>query len=169
MIEETAIAEEIRREESDYETERNKPTPNRIHVRIQQNIGFQLKLHYEDKFSIESEVTLNTQPKPSTPDICIYPKSRLRLIEIQAKSSEMPITTIEIQSPSQSPESLIAKIWETYFPAGVRSAWIVIPAMKAVRIILPDEQNFLYISGEIYDPATDIRISLEKVFEDMDW
>jgi Uma2 family endonuclease len=169
MIEETALAEDIRTTEADYETERNKPMPNRIHGRIQQNIGFQLKLNYEDQFSIESEVTLNTQPKSSTPDICIYPKTRLRLKDIQAKTADMPLTTIEIQSPSQSPEILIAKAWDSYFPAGVRSAWVVIPAMKAVRIILPDEQSFLFISGEIHDPATDIRISVEKVFEDMDW
>ena len=85
-----------------------------------------------------------------------------------AKETEMPLTTIEIQSPSQSLEDLVAKAWEYYFPAGVKSAWVFIPALKAVRIILPGDQNFLFISGEANDPTNGIRIPVEKIFEGID-
>ena len=162
------FTEETRTVETDYETERNKPMPNRIHGHIQHKIGFQLEIKYGTQFNIESEVTLDTQPKSSTPDICIYPKGNLRLKDIQAKATEMPLTTIEIQSPSQSPEDLVAKAWEYYFPAGVKSAWVFIPALKAVRIILPGDQNFLFISGEANDPTNGIRIPVEKIFEGID-
>lgn len=154
---------------TEYETERNKPIPNIIHGRIQMNLGFELKLNYQDQFTLASEVTLDTQPKASTPDICIYPKKTLHLKDIEAKATEMPLTTIEIQSPSQAPEELVEKVWEVYFPAGVKSSWVIIPSSKAVRIILPDDQNFLYTSGEAHDPTTGISVQVEKVFEGIDW
>lgn len=170
MIKDDFIPEETTSTfEYDYETERNKPMPNRIHGHIQQNIGFELKLNFGDKFNIESEVTLDTQPKSSTPDICIFPKRELRLKDVQAKSTEMPLTTIEIQSPSQAPEDLVTKAWEYYFPAGVRSAWVVIPSLKAIRIVLPDGQNLIYFNGMASDPTNGVAVSVEKVFEGVEW
>ncbi len=153
---------------NDYVTERNKPMPNIIHGRIQLNLGFELKLKYQDKFNLVSEVTLDTQPKSSTPDICIFPKKRLRLKDIEPKSTEMPLSTIEIQSPSQAPEDLVKKAWEYYFPAGVKSAWVIIPSLKAVRIVLPDDQNFLFMTGEVLDPTNGISVPVDKIFEGID-
>ena len=162
------FTEETRTVETDYETERNKPMPNRIHGHIQQNIGFELKLNYRDQFNIESEVTLDTQPKSSTPDICIFPKKMLVWENLASKAQDMPLTTIEIQSPSQSPEDLIQKARDYYFPAGVQSAWIVIPTLKAIRILLPGNHSLLFISGEANDPTNGIRIPVEKIFEGID-
>ncbi len=169
MIKDDLIVEESTKYEPDYETERNKPMPNRIHGRIQTRIATQLEINYGHQFAIESEVALDTQPKASTPDICIFPLSTLHLNEIQAKSKEMPLTTIEIQSPSQAPEDLVKKALESYFPAGVKSAWVIIPSMKAVRIILPDDQNFLFISGEAHDPTNGVKVAVEKIFEGVEW
>ena len=165
MIKDDVFIEEAHSVEPDYTTERNKPMPNRIHGRIEMNIGFHLRLKHEKQYDVESEVTLDTKPKASTPDLCIFPKKTLWLKDVEAKTTEMPLTTIEIQSPSQSPETLVKKAWDYYFPAGVKSAWVVIPSMKAVRIILPDNKNLLYMKGEIHDPTTDIRIAIEEVFK----
>lgn len=165
MVKEEFYIEELPSQESDYTTERDKPMPNRIHGRIQLKLGFLLELNYGELFDFESEVALHTAPKVSTPDICIYPKGILRFKDVQAKATEMPLTTIEIQSPPQAPEWLVRKAWESYFPAGVKSAWVIIPSLKAVRIMLPDNQNFLYMSGELHDPSNDIRLSVDKIFE----
>ncbi len=165
MMKEDFFKEETPAIKSAYEIERNKPSPDRIHGHIQAQIGFQLSLKYEDQFNIESEVTLDTQPISMTPDICIYPKSILRMSDMKEKEPQMPLSTIEIQNPSQSPEDLVQRVWVYYFPAGVKSAWIVIPALKAVRIILPDDRNFLFMTGELHDPTNDIRIPVEKIFE----
>ena len=106
---------------SQYEIERNKPMPNRIHGQIQGDLVFLLNLHYREKYNFSSEVSLATTPG-STPDICIFPKKKLSLKTIKAKEEEAPITTIEIQSPSQSIEELQHKACNLYFPMGVKSA-----------------------------------------------
>jgi Uma2 family endonuclease len=147
----------------DYETERNKPMPNRIHGTIQGEIIFQLKLKYSDHYQFSSEVTLDTTP-PSTPDILIYPKKQLNWKTVEAREKEMPITTIEILSPSQTLDTLAEKAWKTYFPAGVQSAWIVIPQIKTVTILLPGDQQLVFSQGILTDRVTGIQISIEKIF-----
>jgi len=140
---------------SQYEIERNKPMPNRIHGVLQAD--------YQKKHQISSEVSLATVPG-STPDICIFPKKQLSLKTIKAKEEEAPITTIEIQSPSQSIEELQHKAWNLYFPMGVKSAWIIIPSLKAVKILLADDQEFFFNSGKLKDPVTNIEIEIKEIF-----
>jgi len=151
---------------SQYEIERNKPMPNRIHGVLQADLIFLLKLNYQKKYQISSEVSLATTPS-STPDLTIFPKKKLSLKTIKAKEEEAPITTIEIQSPSQSIEELQHKAWNLYFPMGVKSAWIVIPSLKAVKILLPDDQEFFFNSGKLKDPVTNIEIEVKEIFANM--
>ena len=151
---------------SQYEIERNKPMPNRIHGQIQGDLVFLLNLHYREKYNFSSEVSLATTPG-STPDICIFPKKKLSLKTIKAKEEEAPITTIEIQSPSQSIEELQHKAWNLYFPMGVKSAWIIIPSLKAVKILLADDQEFFFNSGKLKDPVTNIEIEIKEIFANM--
>lgn len=148
---------------SQYELERNKPIPNRIHGVLQIDLGFLLKLNYRKKYQFSSEVTLATTPG-STPDISIFPKKKLSLKNIKAKEEEPPITTIEIQSPSQSIESLQDTIWNLYFPMGVQSAWIIIPSLKAVKILLADDTELFFNTGKLKDPTTNIEIEIKEIF-----
>jgi Uma2 family endonuclease len=113
-----------------------------------------------------NELSLATTP-PTTPDICIYAKKKLDVREVEAKESKMPITTIEIISPSQTLEELQDKAWDIYFPAGVQSAWVVVPELKAIQILFPEGQQQVFVKDELTDPVTGIRISVEKVFEDL--
>jgi len=160
------IAQEQETVLSDYETERGKPMPNIIHGTVQSSINFLLYSLYGDKFMIPNELSLATTP-PTTPDICIYHKKKLDVREAEAKESKMPITTIEILSPSQTLEELQDKAWDIYFPAGVQSAWVVVPELKAIQILLPDGQRQVFVKDELTDPVTGISISIEKVFEDL--
>jgi Uma2 family endonuclease len=151
---------------SDYELERNKPMPNRIHGTIQSKINFLLMSAYADKFSFPNELSLDSIP-PSTPDICIYPQKELDIKAVMAKEKEVPLTTIEIMSPSQSVNEMMHKAWDIYFPLGVKSAWIVLPEFKAIQVVLPNDEKHYFDSGTLTDPATGIQISIEKVFEDL--
>ncbi len=152
---------------SDYELERNKPMPNFIHGAIQLKLGRLLGNAYDQKFIFAGELSLATIP-PSTPDICIYPTRKLDIRTVAAKESEVPLTTIEIVSPSQSINEMMHKAWDLYFPMGVKSAWIVVPELKGIHIVLPDAaDNRYFSSGKLHDPATGIELSVEQVFEDL--
>lgn len=151
---------------SQYEIERNKPMPNRIHGVLQADLIFLLKSDYRKKYQFSSEVSLATTPS-STPDISIFNKKKLSLKMVKAKEEEAPITTIEIQSPSQSIEELQHKAWDLYFPMGVQSAWIVIPSLKAVKILLADDTELFFNSGKLKDPTTNIEIEVKDIFENM--
>lgn len=165
MINEELLAEnQADSGDQGYTTERNKPMPNRIHGSIQSDLIFLLRSKYNEQFDFPSEVTLDTKPV-STPDILVYPQKRLDRKVVQTKETEMTITTIEILSPGQSIEELADKAWDIYFPAGVQSAWLVIPAFKSVPVLLPGGKDLYFNAGLLKDPATGIEISVECIFE----
>jgi Uma2 family endonuclease len=152
-------------EQEDYVAERNKPMPNILHGNLQSDIVFQLRLKYDSLYDFPTEVSLKIEPG-ATPDILVYPK-RASFVrsDIKAKEAEMPLTTIEIISPSQSIDVMAKKVREQYFPAGVKSAWIVVPAFKAVHVMLPGDNNLYFDKGDLHDPATNIELSIDKIFE----
>ncbi len=73
LLVKTGVENEI----SNYEKERRKPLPTLIHGAIQANLGFELKLAYPTQFRFASEVTLDTKPLGSTPDLVVYPQQPL--------------------------------------------------------------------------------------------
>ena len=72
------FVEETYSDYSDYETERNKPMPNKLHSKIQLKLAVELDVNYSDKFDFYSELTLDSEPA-STPDLCIFPKNKKSL------------------------------------------------------------------------------------------
>ncbi len=167
IYEDVFIATQPDIEQEAYETERGKPMPNIIHGTIQNKIGFLLQKGYGDRFIFPDELNLDTKPNSKAPDLCIYPKRKLDLRAVTPKEATVPITTIEIQSPSQSIDELQKKVWDIYFPFGVKTAWIVIPALKAVQILTADDGQFFFNSGMLTDPETKIQLSIEQIFEDL--
>ena len=150
---------------SDYELERGKPMPNLTHGAIQMNLGFELKLKYGSNYRIASEVALATVPDGTTPDIVVYPKKELNFINEAARQAEAPLLTIEIQSPSQSNDEMIDKAG-LYFAFGVKSSWVVFPAMKGVAVYsAPGTYRFFHGDDTLKDPNLNIEVDLKKVFE----
>lgn len=149
---------------SDYETERNKPMPSRNHSFIQSRLNIALG-KYLDQFEILPE--LNLAPpgvKPSVPDLCIYPKIEIDLLDDEIKVTDAPITAIEILSPKQSIEDVKEKIFQIYFPAGAKSAWLVVPTFRTVYVFSPDRKYVAFTSGTLHDPATGISLELDSFF-----
>jgi len=167
MLKEDSYTDEARSDVSEYEQERNKPLPNRVHGTIQSQLNFQLLNHNKNRFDFPSEVALNTTPG-STPDICIFPKKELDWETTEAKEEEAPLTVVEIISPSQSFDEMAKKIYQLYFPMGVKSAWLVMPPpLKSICVMTPDGKNRFFESGTLKDDVTRIEINIEKVFEGM--
>ena len=150
---------------STYEIERGKPVPNLTHGAIQLNLGYELKSKYGNLFRIASEVSLATLPDGTTPDLVIYPKKQLNFVNEIAKQTEAPLLTIEIQSPSQSNNLMIEKAYQ-YFEFGVKSSWIVFPALKGVAVYTsPDKYDFFHDDEILKDSNLNIELDLKKVFE----
>ena len=149
---------------SDYEIERGKPMPNLTHGSLQANIIVQIALGYANEYRIASEVALATQPDGTTPDIVLYQNRALNFINEAAKQTEAPLLTIEIVSPSQSIDEMIDKAHQ-YFDFGVKSCWIVLPAMKGIAVY-HDKENFSFFHHEekLVDSKLMIELDLKKIF-----
>ncbi len=159
-------APEVVETASEYEIERGKPMPNLLHGALQATIVVQIALRYSDRYDTPTEVTLDIKPIAATPDICIYPhRASFDRLGTPAKEPEMPLTTIEIISPSQSFNEMTRKIRMAYFPAGIKSAWIVVPELRGIHLLLPDDNNLYFSAGTLTDPATGIEVSVDKIFE----
>ena len=150
---------------SDYELERNKPMPDTIHAAIQSNLLFELKLRYRDTYRSLSELSLATLPDSTTPDVAIYPIFPLDYDHRTAKRTDAPLVCVEIQSPSQSTEEMVEKT-HIYFRFGVRSCWIVLPAVQGVFVYdRPGNYEFFHSDQILRDPNVGIDVPLPVLFE----
>ncbi len=163
VIEKEAIIEE-NLVLSPYELERGKPMPNLTHGSLQANLIVQIAINYGTKFRIASEVALATSPDGTTPDIVVYATRELNFINEVSKQTEAPLLTIEIQSPSQSIDEMIDKAHQ-YFNFGVKSAWVVVPAMRGIAVYSNTEDYVFFHHNDIlHDSNLDIEIDLSKIF-----
>lgn len=163
MAEIIEIAEE--RDISQYELERGKPMPRLIHGAIQANLVIQLAIQYPDQFRIASEVTLDTKPDGSTPDIVLYPAMPLDFKNDPARRSDAPLLVVEIQSPSQSSADMVVKL-EPYFYFGVKSCWIAVPDFRAIFVYRdPFNYSFFHDSETLKDANLNVEINLSEIFK----
>jgi Uma2 family endonuclease len=151
---------------TDYEIERGKPMPSRNHSLVQNRLSFLLTKDYEQEFSFLSEAEISFLPKNAVPDVCIYPKMQVNFEEEDViKMPDPPITAIEILSPKQALEDVVAKARKIYFPNGVKSVWVVMTSLKTVAVIAPGVEPKFFSSGELFDPATNVRLTVNEIFQ----
>ncbi len=155
----------IENEISQYELERNKPMPSKNHSIVQSNLIFELKTRYKKTFSFLSEIDILMPEKPNcVPDIGIYPKLTFDFLDDEIAMNEMPLTAIEIVSPSQSDNDILKKI-NRYFNAGVKSCWFVMPGFRAISVYSSiDNYEFFTSNMTLIDPATGIELPLTDIF-----
>lgn len=73
------------------------------------------------------------------------------------------MTFIEILSPSQTVTELIDKA-KAFFATGVKSYWLVQPALRTIFVLLPDGDELVFHNDTLADPTNGISIDLKKVF-----
>ncbi len=152
------------REISQYELERGKPMPSKQHGIVQSRLSFAILRNHGETFEPASEVTLSlSEIKPYVPDLCVFPKKPINWLQEEIKVSESPITAIEIISSSQTVEEILEK-FRDYFSAGVKSCWLVIPALQTIYVILPDNKIKVFHEDILTDSVTGISIDLKEVF-----
>lgn len=155
------VVEEVVR--SEYERERGKPMPSKNHSRLQARLSKEIMVYYGDQFDVYSELSLESPNPPYVPDLCIFPAEPSNWREDEIKVSDVPLTVIEIISPSQTDTQLTAKSVD-YFAAGVRSYWLVQPVLRTVFVLLPDGSELVFHNDVLTDPTNGISVDLKQVF-----
>lgn len=155
LVPEALLAEE-------YEQERGKPMPSYNHGIVQANLIFALHIACGDRFTLGSEVALETEP-PMTPDIVVYPMRRPDWLHDEVRVAEPPLTAVEILSPSQSVNDLIPKI-EHYFAFGTQSVWLVQPPLQQVAVFTSNMEPQVFSHGEVVDSTLRVQIALKEIF-----
>lgn len=151
---------------SEYELERGKPMPTYNHAVVQGNLLFLLKAGYRKTYTILPEINITMPDRPDTvPDLAIYPKLPVDFLHDVQSMTQMPLTVVEIISPSQSNDEILAK-FERYFAAGVQSCWLVIPGFQSISVYAaPGQYQFFNRGTMLTDPATGIELIIDDVFE----
>ena len=104
------------------------------------------------------------------PDINVYLES-LPMVddpgEDEVRVAKMPDLVIEVLSPTQSLNELLKKI-KAYFTLGVKSYWLVMPALEAIRVCSHQLQHYKNFDmnqvGTVDDEVMDIHLPIQKVF-----
>jgi Uma2 family endonuclease len=159
---ETTLATDQR---SAYEIERGKPMPGTVHAFVQKNLIVELEIQFRQRFTILPEVSIETAGKTTVPDIAIYPRFEIDVRHDVIHRTDFPLATIEILSPTQNLQELIDKT-ERYFALGVRSCWVVLPALKAVVLYYePGKYHFFSENDRLKDPNSGIELPLGGIFK----
>ncbi|MEM0994965.1 MAG: Uma2 family endonuclease [Bacteroidota bacterium] len=148
----------------DYETERGKPMPSKIHAFCQKRILVQLENQYGKLYEPLPELSIVVDGRKKVPDISIYEKGVLNMAREEITVEEMPLAAIEILSPQQYLSDLIEKSL-IYLQKGVKSYWLVIPELKSVYVFHQPEAYIVFTQEDVVrDQILDITLDLKHVF-----
>ncbi|MFN8486520.1 MAG: Uma2 family endonuclease [Caldilineaceae bacterium] len=98
------------------------------------------------------------------PDICLYAKrGRSRPRDI-LRMTEMPLLAVEILSPKQGTYDILEK-FKVYFELGVKSCWLVDPAINTITVYTSNEQWQTFSGREVVDEQLGIKLKLDEIFD----
>ena len=116
-------------------------------------------------YSVFSELTLQINGKDYIPDVSLYPKRKINLVEEDIiKMTEMPVLICEVLSPTQGTQEVLSK-FPLYFAAGIMSCWMIVPPLSSVMAYSAPNVAQVFKTGEVIDSALNIRLSLQEIFE----
>ncbi len=149
---------------SEYELERGKPMPSKVHSFIQTRLATKLSNRYEDSYDFFTELSLELSTGKSVPDVCIYSKMEIDMLHDEVRVKESPLGVIEILSPRQILNDIVERASQ-YFDAGVKSFWVVIPTFKTIYVFR-DANHYTTFADEdtLQDDALNITLPLTEIF-----
>ena len=151
----------VRDEGAAYQIERGKPVPGYNHSLVQSNI---IEMLRKDRaFRVFSELNLELNGWRSVPDICVFQRGSGLLMEDVAWVQTAPLMAVEIISPTQTMEEMMAKV-NRLVAEGVGSVWLVIPALQVVTIFQKGHPPLSASHGTLTDPATGIAVEVSALF-----
>lgn len=160
------LADVLLSEKQDYETEylleRGKPMPSKNHARLENR--FSVALSRFEQYETFIELSLDLTTGKAVPDVCLFKPEESDWLQDEIRVTEPPLLTIEILSPTQAIDDLKDKIYTIYFPAGVKSCWIVVPLLKMIAVFTPNRGVINHIAGIVKDPVLDIEVDMKDIF-----
>ena len=151
--------------ENTAEVEIDKNMASRNHAKIQSRLAKVLGNSYDENYDIFTEYEVEIVGKKVIPDVSIYPLEPSDWDNDLIRGDKPPIVAIEILSPKQAFDEIMTKVKEIYFPAGSKSAWIVLPKARMVMVITPDDEIQTFRKGILKDEASGFEVDLGKVFK----
>jgi Uma2 family endonuclease len=163
--------DEILAEEREMPSKRHSLTQTNLTVLLGNDERFStfVELSFDTSAIDLSQFGLKNQDE-MVPGISVYLESPPMVDdpgEDEVRVAKMPDLVIEVLSPTQSLNELLKKI-KAYFALGVKSCWLVIPALEAIRVCshqLQYYKNFdMNQGGTVDDEVMDIHLPIQKVF-----
>ena len=133
------------------------------HSRLIHRISLLLSA-YEDRFDVLPELEFELSTGRLKPDVALLPKLTYNWEEDIIRFPEPPVTAIEILSPTQAFDAVASKIRKLYFPAGVQSAWLVVPFVQTIHLFLPGQAVATFSAGTLHDPACGVEWEVSAIF-----
>lgn len=149
---------------TDYEIDRQKPMPSKLHARVQGNIYFEIRKSYHN-YDVYPELTFELLGKKAVPDLSLLHVETVDYIQDEIKVTTVPLLVVEILSPRQNIEEIKEKIKDIYLPAGLKSIWMVIPPLKTVSLVLPNGQFQTITEGVVKDLYLDVQLNMSDIFK----
>ena len=138
--------------------------PGFNHGLVQANLVFELKSHLRETHTITSETNLKLDGQKTVPDLTVFAKRTPDMQHDVIWTQEVPLTTIEVLSPKQDLDSLLEKA-RAFLAAGVRSCWIVLPAVGTVAVFTgPTTYRSFANEGAVIDAVLGVEIRLMDIF-----
>ncbi len=131
-----------------------------VHAAVQVNIAHELRNMTE--YRIYTELSILIDGTEYKPDVSAYPYHELDRKHDIIKMENMPLSAIEIVSPTQLPQTIVTKI-ERYLQAGIRSCWMVVPYPSTVTVYAADSEQ-TFFDGNITDTVLGIELPFNHVF-----
>lgn len=149
---------------SEYELERGKPIPSFNHCIVQGNLVFELKSRLRATHTIVPELNVVLGDKKMVPDVAVFPKMPVDMQHDVLWTQDVPLTTVEILSPKQDLDSLLEKA-RHFLAAGVKSCWIVLPAVGTIAIFTGPTSYHSFTNGSsAVDDVLGVEIPLADIF-----
>jgi Uma2 family endonuclease len=151
--------------EIQYELERGKPMPSVNHSLAQIRLAVSLDKNYSENFQVYPELEIAFPIKNCIPNLSIYPIEKTNWLKDSIRRKDIPLLVIEILSSRQAFDEIVEKVNDIYFPAGLKSAWVVLPSAQSIMLFKPNEKPQTYNDGILKDEASGFSVDLSSIFK----
>lgn len=144
--------------------EEGKEMSSKIHGWLQRRFLTTLMRLIGKEYEVFPPITFKTTDKGYTPDVCVYPRYPLNILNDAPAENTAPVLAVEIVSQSQNLGDLIRKSL-AMIDAGVETCWVVEPTAAIVVVVTAQGRTSLHLGEFLHHPLLSDPISLDELFD----